>query len=164
MAAYPCLGVLLDTVIPAVHAAVTHGQLSPREQIQLALLDRPPARHDTLYTAYMQVLDWVGSHDRQRRRRIGAGSFRGWGFYKCKNAPDQARFFALPHPCDCWRQYMQALPLSRLTLLCVHFIAAHFQTRLKIRKRWKNRLSRAGRNPVVLLFLGFAGGKDNFSG
>ena len=31
------------------------------EQIQLALLDRPPSRHDTLYTAYMQVLDWVGS-------------------------------------------------------------------------------------------------------
>lgn len=61
VAAYPCVGVLLDTVIPAVHAAVTHGQLSPREQIQLALLDRPPSRHDTLYTAYMQVLDWVGS-------------------------------------------------------------------------------------------------------
>lgn len=62
VAAYPCLAALLDAVMPAVHARVSHGELSPRQQIQLGLLqDVQIGEHDTPYTAYLRVLDWIGA-------------------------------------------------------------------------------------------------------
>ena len=46
-----------------MHGALVQGEsaLTPRLAAQLSLLDRPLSAHDTLYTAYMQVLDFVGS-------------------------------------------------------------------------------------------------------
>jgi dGTPase len=63
IAAYPCLATLLNALVPAVHGALVQGEsaLTPRLAAQLSLLDRPLSAHDTLYTAYMQVLDFVGS-------------------------------------------------------------------------------------------------------
>lgn len=62
VAAYPCLAALLDAVMPAVHARVSHGELSPRQHIQLGLLeDVQIGEHDTPYTAYLRVLDWIGA-------------------------------------------------------------------------------------------------------
>ena len=44
------------------HARVSHGELSPRQQIQLGLLqDVQIGEHDTPYTAYLRVLDWIGA-------------------------------------------------------------------------------------------------------
>ena len=62
VAAYPCLQLLLDALIPDAHAFCTRGKgaLTTREKTQLALLERPLEEGEGLYSAYMKVLDYVG--------------------------------------------------------------------------------------------------------
>ncbi|MDF0604837.1 deoxyguanosinetriphosphate triphosphohydrolase [Neisseriaceae bacterium TC5R-5] len=61
LAAYPCIAVLLDALVPAVHAAVVGGKesLKPRQQLAIGLLEEY-SEDDSLYAAYMKVLDFVG--------------------------------------------------------------------------------------------------------
>ena len=62
IAAYPCLSSILDLLIPAVHAFVVEGKVSQRHSLSLELLaDEPVEKGDSLYIAYMKVLDFVGS-------------------------------------------------------------------------------------------------------
>lgn len=63
IAAFPCLGSILDLLVPAVYAKVRGGKeaYSARDRLALILLeDDAPADGDTLYTAYMKILDFVG--------------------------------------------------------------------------------------------------------
>lgn len=61
LAAFPCLGSILDLLIPAAHAKLTAGSLHIQHSLALDLLDSQPINeHDTLYTAYMKILDFVG--------------------------------------------------------------------------------------------------------
>lgn len=62
VAAYPCLQLLLDALIPDAHAFCTRGSaaLNTRQRTQLALLERPLQEGESLYSAYMKVLDYVG--------------------------------------------------------------------------------------------------------
>jgi len=63
IASFPCLGTLLDILVPAVHMRVTAPEeLTSRQKLALGLLaDTPIETGDTLYSAYMKVLDLVGS-------------------------------------------------------------------------------------------------------
>ena len=62
IAAFPCLGSILDLLIPAVFNRVTGGKVGHRDALALELLkDEPIEDGDTLYIAYMKVLDFVGS-------------------------------------------------------------------------------------------------------
>lgn len=60
VASFGCLGLILDLLVPAVHAKVTHQDLSSKNTLCLQLIDTPIESHDTLYQAYMKVLDFVG--------------------------------------------------------------------------------------------------------
>ena len=61
IAAFPCLGSILGLLIPAAHAFVTTGELSTRQSLALELLqDEPLEQGDSLYLAYMKILDFVG--------------------------------------------------------------------------------------------------------
>lgn len=62
IAAYPCLAALLDILVPDAHAFCVQGktQLNTRQQTELALLDRPLEAGESLYSAYMKVLDYIG--------------------------------------------------------------------------------------------------------
>lgn len=62
VAAYPCLQLLLDALIPAAFAFCEHGEkaLSARQKTQLALLERPLVSGESAYSAYMKVLDYIG--------------------------------------------------------------------------------------------------------
>lgn len=61
IAAFPCLASVLDLLVPAVHQWVQNKQLSPRHSLALELLtDEPLEQDDSLYTAYMKILDFVG--------------------------------------------------------------------------------------------------------
>jgi dGTPase len=62
LAAYPCLGSILDVLVPAVHAWVSsNGQVDNRQKTALSLLEVLPRPEDGLYAAYMSVLDYVGA-------------------------------------------------------------------------------------------------------
>lgn len=62
IAAYPCLQLLLQTLVPDTFHFCKNGAdaLSVREKTELALLERPLQSSDDLYSAYMKVLDYVG--------------------------------------------------------------------------------------------------------
>lgn len=62
IAAFPCIGSILDLFIPAVHALICTGDISARQSLALEVLnqDDPITKEDTLYQAYMKVLDFVG--------------------------------------------------------------------------------------------------------
>lgn len=60
MASFGCIGLILDLLVPAVHAKVTHQSLSNKDALCLQLIDTPIDPHDTPYQAYMKVLDFVG--------------------------------------------------------------------------------------------------------
>lgn len=62
VAAYPCLKLLLDALIPDAQAFVQRGgkHLSTREKTQLALLERPLVEGESLYCTYLRVLDYIG--------------------------------------------------------------------------------------------------------
>jgi dGTPase len=63
LAAFPCLGILLTTLIPATYIWVQQqGQgLSVQQALALQLLEKPLSPEISLYQAYMQVLDFIGS-------------------------------------------------------------------------------------------------------
>ena len=62
IAAFPCVGSILDLLVPAAHALITRGEVSVRQSLALELLnhDDPLTREDSLYQAYMKILDFVG--------------------------------------------------------------------------------------------------------
>ena len=62
VAAYPCLQLILNALVPDAYAFCTHGAnaLNTRQKTQLALLERPLEEGESLYSAYMKVLDYVG--------------------------------------------------------------------------------------------------------
>lgn len=62
IAAYPCLGALLSLLVPAAFVYCTQGPqaLTHRQGAELALLDYPFAAGDSLYSAYMRILDFIG--------------------------------------------------------------------------------------------------------
>ncbi|CUA84427.1 MULTISPECIES: deoxyguanosinetriphosphate triphosphohydrolase [Gulbenkiania] len=62
LAAYPCLGAVLDVVVPAVHTRMMQGEeaLCPRDRLALDLFELHIEQAPTLYEAYMRVLDAVG--------------------------------------------------------------------------------------------------------
>ncbi len=61
LAAYPCIGSILNLLIPAAQAYVESGQINHKQSLALNLMqDEPLEKTDTLYMAYMKVLDFVG--------------------------------------------------------------------------------------------------------
>ena len=62
IASFPCLGSILGLLIPAAHQLLTEGRTGTRQSLALELLKNahPVSRDDTLYTAYMKILDFVG--------------------------------------------------------------------------------------------------------
>jgi dGTPase len=63
LASYPCIATILDVLVPAAHAFVTkdNNALTPREHLAMGLLDSHIQKGDSLYQAYMKVLDFVGA-------------------------------------------------------------------------------------------------------
>ena len=60
LASFPCLATILDALVPAVHSLL-RGRPDVRQTLALGLLDNDPVRaDDSLYAAYMKVLDFVG--------------------------------------------------------------------------------------------------------
>lgn len=60
VAAYPCLHLLLDTLVPAAYAFCSGHALTTRQRTQLALLERPLQDGESHYSAYMKILDYIG--------------------------------------------------------------------------------------------------------
>ncbi len=60
VAAYPCLKLLLDALIPDAYSFCSGTPLTTRQKTQLALLERPLVQGESHYSAYMKVLDYVG--------------------------------------------------------------------------------------------------------
>lgn len=62
IATFPCLGSILGLLVPAVQARVTTGSVDKRQELALMLLneEHQVSQHDSLYLAYMKVLDFVG--------------------------------------------------------------------------------------------------------
>lgn len=61
IAAFPCIGSILNLLVPAAHAFITEGRTTVRQSLALELLREDPlTEHDTLYHAYMKILDFVG--------------------------------------------------------------------------------------------------------
>ncbi|MFC3531273.1 deoxyguanosinetriphosphate triphosphohydrolase [Vogesella facilis] len=63
LASYPCIGTVLDIVVPAVYTQVTQGPqaLGARQALALGLLPAMPEHGGSLYLAYMAVLDYIGA-------------------------------------------------------------------------------------------------------
>lgn len=60
IAAFPCLGSILNLLVPAAHAYVRREPLRVQHQLALALLQEEPLiPEDTLYSAYMKILDFI---------------------------------------------------------------------------------------------------------
>lgn len=61
IAAFPCLGQILGLMIPAAYAYLVNQQVSTRQSLALDLLREDPILEtDSLYQAYMKILDFVG--------------------------------------------------------------------------------------------------------
>ena len=62
IASFPCLGSILDLLVPAAHQLLTEGHSGVRQSLVLELLknEHPISREDSLYHAYMKILDFVG--------------------------------------------------------------------------------------------------------
>ena len=61
IATFPCLGSILGLLVPAVHAFIKTDKLSKRQEMALSLLkEQKLSKDDSLYLAYMKVLDFVG--------------------------------------------------------------------------------------------------------
>ena len=61
LASYPCIGTVLDVLIPAIHRQISGEPLSYRHQLALNLLPAPITTQADLYHAYMAALDYVGA-------------------------------------------------------------------------------------------------------
>lgn len=61
IAAFPCLGLVLNLLVPAAYAYVVEKKVDTRQALALQILqDAPIDERDTLYTAYMKILDFMG--------------------------------------------------------------------------------------------------------
>ena len=62
IATFPCLGSILDLLVPAAYAYLENRQVDSHQSLILELLknDDPITEDDTLYQAYMKILDFVG--------------------------------------------------------------------------------------------------------
>lgn len=61
LAAFPCLGSMLDLLVPAAYALLVSGSVSVQQNIALALMAHDPILpSDSVYQAYMKILDFVG--------------------------------------------------------------------------------------------------------
>lgn len=61
LAGFPCLGSILDLLVPAAYHFLSDGQMNARQKIALELFaDHPIQKSDTLYEAYMKILDFIG--------------------------------------------------------------------------------------------------------
>ena len=62
LASFPCIGSILDLLVPAAHELVTQGCVGVRHSLVLELLKKedPITIEDSLYQAYMKILDFVG--------------------------------------------------------------------------------------------------------
>jgi dGTPase len=60
VAAYPCLKLLLDVLIPSAYAFCQGETLNTQQKTHLALLERPLVQGEGHHSAYMKILDYVG--------------------------------------------------------------------------------------------------------
>ena len=62
IASFPCLGSILGLLVPAACQYLTEGRADTRQSLALELLKNahPLTPDDSLYTAYMKILDFVG--------------------------------------------------------------------------------------------------------
>lgn len=60
LAAFPCLSSILDLLVPAAYAFLVSGSLNVQQSLALDLLTHPIKREDSLYQAYMNILDYIG--------------------------------------------------------------------------------------------------------
>lgn len=62
IATFPCLGSILDLLIPIVYTFLVEKKIDTRQSLVLELLKNsdPITEHDSLYQGYMKVLDFVG--------------------------------------------------------------------------------------------------------
>ncbi|OOR87787.1 deoxyguanosinetriphosphate triphosphohydrolase [Moraxella caviae] len=61
IAAFGCLGSLMDLLIPTVHEFVVQGKpLNKKHLLALKLIEPEISADDTLYQAYLKVLDFIG--------------------------------------------------------------------------------------------------------
>ncbi|MDF7675693.1 deoxyguanosinetriphosphate triphosphohydrolase [Neisseriaceae bacterium ESL0693] len=62
IATFPCLGSILGLLVPAVHALITTGKVDKRQELALKLLHKEHqiSENDSLYLAYMKILDFMG--------------------------------------------------------------------------------------------------------
>lgn len=61
LAAFPCLGSILNLLVPAVYAKITGSTLTMQQKLALQLLEYDPIQAgDSLYQAYMKILDFIG--------------------------------------------------------------------------------------------------------
>lgn len=62
IATFPCLGSILDLLVPAAYAMIAQKQVDVRQSLALDLLKNhdPIQDTDSLYRAYMKILDFVG--------------------------------------------------------------------------------------------------------
>ena len=62
LAAFPCLQSILSVLTPAVRAKIMKEEMSVHHKLAIELLraDNPIEKNDSLYSAYMKILDFVG--------------------------------------------------------------------------------------------------------
>lgn len=61
IAAFPCIASILDLLVPAAYTLICQGTPNARQSLALELLsDDPISKEDSLYHAYMKILDFVG--------------------------------------------------------------------------------------------------------
>ncbi|MDO4433705.1 MAG: deoxyguanosinetriphosphate triphosphohydrolase [Alysiella sp.] len=61
LAAFPCLASMLNLLVPAAHAFLSGQNVSTQQSLALDLLDSNPILpSDSLYQAYMKILDYIG--------------------------------------------------------------------------------------------------------
>ena len=62
IATFPCLGSILDLLVPAAYALIVEKKIDVRKSLALELLknSEPILESDSLYQAYMKILDFAG--------------------------------------------------------------------------------------------------------
>lgn len=62
LASFPCIATILNTLVPAIHTCITKGPqaLRAKDQLALSLMNYEKPDGETLYQAYMKVLDFIG--------------------------------------------------------------------------------------------------------
>ena len=61
LAAFSCIASMLDLLVPAAHALIISGHCKKQHKLALSLLENDPiTERDSLYLAYMKILDFIG--------------------------------------------------------------------------------------------------------